>query len=65
MIALALLITAMLFFPNILSSVVFSIYIGTGHSIDLATAFSIIIFFDLIIDPMINFPMMITAFVDF
>jgi len=48
-----------------LSSVVFSVYIGTGHTIDLATAFSVIIFFDLIIEPMVNFPLMISSFVDF
>ena len=64
-IVLAFLISAVFFFPNLLSSVVFSIYIGTGHTIDLATAFSVIIFFDLIIDPMINFPLMISSFVDF
>ena len=62
---LSLLITSIYFFPNVLSSVVFSTYIGIGHSIDLATAFSVIIFFDLIIEPMINFPMFISSYVDF
>ena len=64
-IILAFLISAVFFFPNLLSTVVFSVFIGTGHKIDLATAFSVIIFFDLIIDPMINFPLMISSFVDF
>jgi ABC-type multidrug transport system fused ATPase/permease subunit len=53
------------FFPNLLSSVVFSVFIGTGHTIDLATAFSVIVYFDLIIDPMRNFPMTISSFIDF
>jgi ATP-binding cassette subfamily C (CFTR/MRP) protein 10 len=62
---LAFLISAIFFFPNLLSTVVFSVFIVTGHKIDLATAFSVIVFFDLIIDPMISFPMMISSFVDF
>lgn len=61
----AFLITAVFFFPNLLSSTVFAVFIGTGHKIDLATAFSVIIYFDLIIDPMINVPMMISSFFEF
>ena len=64
-IILAFLVSATFFFPNLLSTVVFSVFIGTGHKIDLATAFSVIVFLDLIIDPMINFPIMISSFVDF
>jgi ABC-type bacteriocin/lantibiotic exporter with double-glycine peptidase domain len=48
---LALVITSLYFFPNILSSVVFSTYIGTGHRLDLATAFTCLVFFDIIKDP--------------
>ena len=62
---LTLLIASIYFFPNILSSVVFTTYIGTGHTIDLATAFSVLVFFDLIIEPMINLPLFISVFVDF
>jgi len=64
-IVLTFLISAVFFFPNLLSTVTFCVYIGTGHTIDLATAFSVIIFFDLIIEPMVNFPLMISSFVDF
>ena len=42
-------IVSLYFFPNILSSVVFSTYIGLGHKIDLATSFSVLVFFDIII----------------
>jgi ABC-type bacteriocin/lantibiotic exporter with double-glycine peptidase domain len=45
---LAFLFTSLEFFPNILSSVVLSTFIGTGHSIDLPTTFSVLIFFGMI-----------------
>jgi len=57
--------TACYFFPNLLSSVVFSVFIGTGHKIDLATSFSVIIFFDLIIEPMLSLPHIISSFFEF
>lgn len=40
------------FFPNILSSVVFTTYIGTDQHLDLATAFTVLIFFELMRDPL-------------
>ena len=60
---LAAFITSLYFFPNILSSVVFSTYIGTGHPIDLATSFSVLVFFDLIKDPMRQLPTCISTFI--
>lgn len=36
------------FFPSILSSVVLATYIGTGHEIDLATTFTILVLLELI-----------------
>lgn len=53
---LALIITGLYFFPSILSSVVFSTYIGTGHPINLATSFSVMIFFDLLQQPLQQLP---------
>ena len=45
-------ISSLYFFPSVLGSVVFSTYIGTGHYIDLQTAFTVIVFFGLIKDPL-------------
>ena len=48
---IAFVIVSLYFFPNILSSVVFSTYIGTGHYINLSDAFAVLIFFELIKTP--------------
>lgn len=45
---LALIITSLYFFSNILSSVVFTTYIGSGQTIDLATSFTCLIFFNIL-----------------
>lgn len=39
-------ISLMYFFPQILSSVVFSVYIGTGHTLDLSIAYTVMIIFN-------------------
>jgi len=39
-------VTSFYFFPQILSTVVFSTYIGTGHSLDLATAYTVMTIFN-------------------
>lgn len=44
----AFMITSLYFFPSILSSVVLSTYIGTGHTIDLSTTFTVLVFFNMI-----------------
>jgi hypothetical protein len=62
---LALIICSLYFFPNILSSVVFSTYIGTGHSLDLATSFSVLVFFDLIKEPIRSLPLFMSSFIEF
>lgn len=62
---LAFVITSLYFFPNILSSVVFSTYIGTGHRLDLATAFTCLVFFDIIKDPIRQLPLFISSFIQF
>jgi len=48
---LALVIASLYFFPNVLSSVCFSTYIGVGNEIDLSDAFTVMVFFELIKDP--------------
>ena len=54
-------ISSLYFFPSVLGSVVFSTYIGTGHYIDLQTAFTVMIFFGLIQDPLRQFPLFIST----
>jgi ATP-binding cassette subfamily C (CFTR/MRP) protein 1 len=58
---LSLIISSLYFFPQVLSSVVFSTYIGTGHFVDLSTAFSVLIFFELIKEPMRQLPTFISS----
>mmetsp|Transcript_21329 Transcript_21329/g.33007 ORF Transcript_21329/g.33007 Transcript_21329/m.33007 type:complete len:227 (+) Transcript_21329:396-1076(+) len=48
----AFLIASMYFFPAILSSVVFSTYIGTGHVISLSKAFMVLVFFAMVEEPL-------------
>ena len=55
-------IASLYFFPSVLGSVVFSTYIGTGHYIDLQTAFTVMVFFGLIKDPLRQFPMTISSY---
>ena len=57
-------ITSFYFFPNMLSSVVFTTYIGLGHSIDLANAFTVLVFFDLIQFPIRTLPLFISQYLD-
>ena len=39
-------ITSLYFFPQIISAVVFSVYIGTGHILDLSVAYAVMIIFN-------------------
>ena len=48
MVASCFVIACLYFFPQMLSAVVFTTYIGSGHSIDLKTTFMVITFFNLI-----------------
>jgi len=50
---LSTLIAGLYFFPNILIPVCFSTHIGTGHYISLADAFAMMIFFELLKEPII------------
>ena len=60
---LTAIIASLYFFPQVLSSVVFSTYIGTGHDIDLATAFTVLILFDLIKNPLRQLPLFFSSFI--
>lgn len=60
---LTIIISSLYFFPQVLSSVVFATYIGNDHYISLSTAFSVLIFFDLIKEPMRQLPTFISSFI--
>ena len=47
----SLVIGSLYFFPNVLSSVCFATYIGVGNEIDLSDAFTVLVFFELIKEP--------------
>ena len=56
-------IASLYFFPSILSSVVFTTYIGMGNEISLADAFTVLVFFDLIKEPLRSFPMFFSTYI--
>ena len=59
-----LIITSLYFFPNVLSTVVLTTYIGTGHYINLSNAFTVLVFFDLIRYPIRSLPMIYPAWLE-
>ena len=52
------------FFPQILSAVVFSVYISLGNSLDLKLAFTVMTCFNLLKEPMRTFPYYIGQFIE-
>ena len=63
-VTITLIITSLYFFPNVLSTVVFSTYIGTGNNLTLAKAFTTLIFFDLIKEPIRQLPTFLSEFLE-
>jgi len=55
--AIATIVTSLYFFPQILSGVVFTTYIGTGHTLSLSDAITVLVIFDLIRAPLRAVPM--------
>jgi len=53
------LITNLYFFPQILSAVVFSFYIGSGHTLRLDIAFTVITILNIIKDPLRALPLFV------
>lgn len=41
-------IASLYFFPQVLGNVVFATYIGTGHTLDLGTAYTVLTIFNLV-----------------
>ena len=60
----AFLIAGLYLFPNLLPGVVFATYIGTGHTLDLATAVTCLVLFNLMKEPLIGLPMFVTDMIE-
>jgi hypothetical protein len=58
------LIACLYLFPSLLPAVSFTTFIATGHWLDLATAVTTLIFFNLIAGPLIYIPMAISDFIE-
>ena len=53
------------FFPQILSAVVFGFYIGTGHTLQLDVAFTVMTILTMIKDPLRSLPMFVGTAIEF
>jgi hypothetical protein len=58
-------VTSLYFFPQLLSAVVFSLYIGVGNHLDLAAAYTVLSIFNIIKDPLRWFPNMVGQMIEF
>ena len=58
-------ITSLYFFPMALSSVVFAVYCGTGHQLDIGMAFAVLTILNLIKEPLRSLPMFIGQVMEF
>jgi ATP-binding cassette, subfamily C (CFTR/MRP), member 1 len=63
-VVIALLIGCIYLFPNLLPAIVFSTYIGTGHTLDLPTAVTILVLFNMMKGPLISLPMFFSDLID-
>lgn len=57
-------VTSLYFFPQIISSVVFSVYIGTGHTLDLATAYTVMTIFNNLKEPLRMLPLFLSQIIE-
>ena len=57
---ISFLVGCVYFFRNLLPAVVFTTYIGTGHTLDLPTAVTCLVLFNLMKRPLIQVPMFVT-----
>jgi ABC-type multidrug transport system fused ATPase/permease subunit len=57
-------VSSMYFFPQVLSAVVFSVYIGSGHPLALGMAYTVMTCFNLLKEPMRYLPWFIGQFVE-
>lgn len=57
-------VTSLYFFPQVLSAVVFSVFIATGHTLDLAMTYTVMTCLNILREPMRYFPYFIGQFVE-
>lgn len=60
-----LIVTSLYFFPAMLTVVVFAAYIGSGHWLQLDTAFTVITLLNMIKDPLRTLPLFVGSFLEF
>jgi len=65
MVVLSITMASLTFWPMILQATTFSVYIGTGHKIDLSTAYTVMTVFNLMQGPLRMLPMFIGSFIEF
>lgn len=58
-------ITMLYFFPQVLGAVVFSTYIGSGHTLDLGVAYTVLTILNLMKEPIRWLPMFIGQLIEF
>jgi ABC-type multidrug transport system fused ATPase/permease subunit len=58
-------VVSLYFFPQILSAVVFGFYIGTGHTLQLDVAFTVMTILTMIKDPLRSLPMFVGTGIEF
>ena len=58
-------VVSLYFFPQILSAVVFGFYIGTGHTLQLDVAFTVMTILTMIKDPLRSLPMFVGTAIEF
>jgi hypothetical protein len=52
------------FFPQSLSAIIFSVYIATGHVLDLSTAYTSTIIINMIEDPLRSVPDFVSNYIE-
>ena len=57
-------VTSLYFFPQVLSAVVFSVFIATGHHLELGMAYTVMTCLNLLREPMRYFPYFIGQFIE-
>jgi len=62
-VVMSFVLSSLYFFPSVLSSVVFSTYIGFGNYIDLKDAFTVMVFFGLVKGPLQSLPMFVNQMI--
>ena len=58
-------VTSLYFYPAILSATIFTVYIGTGHILELSAAYSIITVLNILTEPLRAMPLFLGQLIEF